>query len=224
MPEKNLGRVVRVVKIFFVPLLFFIWIIEGLVMRKKGSTWRINSYQVTPLFILLFLIGTYLIFFSNIWYLKLLGIYILTLMETFAITLSIAVALGEYSAVRAILLSVGDRKRARVPEYSKEKERIYRVVVTFFNSIIYFCILYIALYISYPNSFQFKENISNTIFEFFFYSASVFFSFNIPANISPISLTAKLLTIIEVLIGYLFVIFIFASIVSLHINKISKSK
>ena len=224
----SMGKLMRIsrdiFKLILFPILFCIGIIEDTIrFCKKENEWQISSYQVTFLFILLFFISSYLILYEVPIWAKFFGVYILTAMEILSLALSFIVGFGKSTKFHQFIQEIGERKQNVLPN-TQTKEGIYRVIVTYIYSIFYFGLIYIFLYSIDSQSFKCLPSNTNsdTIFNFFYYSALVLTLFNNPFD--PVSLVAKLLTILEVFVGFTFIIFILNSIISFHVNGTPKSK
>jgi hypothetical protein len=207
---------IDIFRILLFPIFLCIWLIEDIVRaRKKDNKWQINSYQVSFIFIFLSYVGGHLILFTNSIWTKFLGIYILSTMEILSLALSFIVGFGKSTTFHSTIQRIGTRKR-EILLNTRTNEGIYRVIVTYIYNIYYFGSLYSLLYWFNPNSFD----LPNSTFDFYYYSALVLTLFNSPFN--PSSIGAKLMTIVQVFTGMLFIVFIFSSIVSYHVNSSDK--
>ncbi len=214
------NRLVReIYRLLILPLLLAIWIVEDFARRRKGKKrFQINSYQVSWIFLFYFLLSGYLLTYTDLMWLKCAAIYVLTAMEVLALSLSFIAGWRPINFHR-LMQRIGERSH---DDYDT-REGIYRVIVTFVYNVFYFGLLNFFLYSIKPNAYKMEAVGSSThiLFDFIYNSVSVFTLFNNPT--APVSVIAKVFTIVEVFTGYLFVIFIFASVVSFHTNNLPVS-
>lgn len=196
------------------PCLLFILSIEKVVsIITKKDSWVINSYWVSLLFIFLTLISIILLFTIDklIW--NIIGIYILSSMAFLSLLIVFTITQSSETLIHKVLKKFEKRNYRKKLDII-DRERIYRLIITAGYQIFYFASLYWFINKSFAAEGAFIKNNGLLLknIDFFFYSLSVFTLYS--PNITPTNTLAYIVSSTQLIIGYLFIVFVIAIVIS----------
>lgn len=201
------------------PCLLCILLIEKVVslITRKGS-WVINSYWVSLLFIILSGISIILLFIIDNLFWNITGIYILSSMAFLSLLIVFTITQSSETFINKVL------KKFEKRNYSEQldiidREIVYRLIITAGYQIFYFASLYCYINDSFESEGAFVKNNDLLLYniDFFFYSLSVFTLYS--PNITPTNTLAYIVSSIQLIIGYLFIVFVIAIVISKWIKR-----
>lgn len=151
----------------------------------------------------------------------LVGAYVLTAMEVLCLWLSITVAIGNRSTVRALLSEFGRRRvppNTGPPQILLSSSGLYVATFSYLFTVYYFAAAAFTLYRVDPGAYRGVET-SGTwplLWSFVYHSVVTVSTLGF-GDIVPRSVAAQALTVLEVVLGLFFTVFLFGAFVSYHV-------
>ncbi len=203
---------------FIVPIAIIGWTIEKVISKIRKKEWQFDVYSAIPFFLGYVVLSFYLLTYGG-YFLKFVGIYIITAMQALSFALSIAIILGTESDLLKGLKLYGKRD-LRPTKTTFTFSGLVIGLFAFLFSIYFFSCLYFFINSILANQFSgvVKGNVLVTFFDFFYFSFATITTSG--STISPLTILPKIFVMIEVIIGLFYLVFLFGAFLSIHISKI----
>jgi hypothetical protein len=216
-----LGRFcAAVVASLIIPIALPAWTIERIVNHYKPG-WNFGPFTATPYFLTLTLLSSLASLYLGTFWIA-LATYVMTAMQLLTVWLCISIALGRPGDIYIWLREFGRRKRVLPKSHVLlTPTSLYVGIISYGYTIYFFAYINFIIHRFSPDSFGGVTATAPvaTLWTFVYYSTITITTLGY-GDIVPKSSIAQAVTVIELLAGFFFVVFLFGAYVSYQVGKL----
>lgn len=206
-----------VVGVLISPLTQPAWFLERLIRRRRPD-FEFSSINSTPYFVVWVIASTALIVWaqSTLW--LWIGAYFLSAIELVALGVSLMLGVGRPGRIQAFMRQIARRRRPPGP-IEVSGASVYAALVAVGYSAWYFGCLALFLYRAFDGFYHGVEARGSLgdLWQFLYYSMSTITTLG--GKIQPSRFPSEFLTLLEVLIGLFYFIFLLSALISRYLDE-----